>query len=117
MKRKRRYLLFKLDRAMPFSEEEVRSLAEETVLECLGEKGASVAQARLRLFNKEMQLALVQCSLESAESVLAAFAIKRYSRKEDVALRLQKIFGTLHKALPLFPGAKRFPQKRPVLSV
>ncbi len=106
MKRKRRYLLLKLERPRPFAEEEARALGEEAILESLGEKGASVAQARLRLFNEKEQQALVYCSLGSTESVIAAFALKRYFRREDVAVRLQKIFGTLKKALPLFPEAR-----------
>lgn len=106
MKRKRRYLLLKLERKLPLSEPEARSVVEEAVFDSLGEQGASKADARFRFFNAETQLALVACSLEETESVVAALALKRYFGGADVALRLQKVFGTLKKALPLFPHVK-----------
>ena len=117
MKRKRRYLLFQLVRGTPFTEAEARALGDQTVMESLGEQGSSRAEYRLKFFNAEKQWALVQCALESQEAVIAAFALKRFFNGVDVALRLQKIFGTLQKALPLFPDAKppgaKFKQARP----
>ena len=111
MKRKHRFLLVKLERSAPLSEAEARVLVEEAVLEALGERGASQAQARLRWFNAKEQLALVYCSLEGVEPVISAFALKRYFGGKDAALRLQKVFGTLKKAEGLFPDAPKPGQK------
>jgi RNase P/RNase MRP subunit POP5 len=111
MKRKRRFLLLRLRAADAFSEAQARALADETVLESLGEQGSSRAEFRLKFFNASEQLLLVQCALDSMEAVVAAFALKRFSAGRDVSLRLEKVFGTLKKAVPLFPGVSRLPAK------
>ncbi|MFH1107195.1 MAG: Rpp14/Pop5 family protein [Candidatus Micrarchaeota archaeon] len=115
---KRRYLLVKIDSAAPVSAGDAEALFRSAVLEAFGEKGIADSSLKLKAFNEPEQLALVRCSLAFQERAVAAFALKRLHDGHGIALRLQKIFGTLKKARPLFPGLsaavrRRQPQKKP----
>jgi len=109
---KKRYLLVKIDAAKAFSPVEAETAVRQAVLEAFGEKGLADAGARLKEFNSETQLALVRCSLSSQEEVIAALALKRFVNGQGIALRVQRIFGTLKKSRPLFPGSKPKARRR-----
>ncbi|MBU1198166.1 hypothetical protein KJ765_06705 [Candidatus Micrarchaeota archaeon] len=106
MKSKRRYLLYGIRFFENLSERDASDLVKESVLEGLGTKGLAESGARVKAFNATTQQMLVQTALDSTESVIAAFTLKRFFRKRDIALHLKKIFGTLRKSKPLFPDAR-----------
>lgn len=109
---KKRYLLVKIDGQKKFSKEEAEAMLCEAILDVFGEKGLSDSGIRLKEFNEERQLALVKCMLAFQEKAIAAFALKRYFAGEGIASRLQKIFGTMRKARPLFTGSRPRARRR-----
>ncbi|MEK6953365.1 MAG: Rpp14/Pop5 family protein, partial [Candidatus Micrarchaeota archaeon] len=68
--------------------------------------GASEAALQLKAFNSAEQLMLVKSSLASHQKVIAALALKNTFRGEKVAIRSQKVYGTLDKAKVPFPSLK-----------
>lgn len=107
MREKRRYLQLQIVSGKKYSEEEAKHLLYESVFQVLGEKGASMAALGLKAFEGGGQLMLVKCSLKSHQEVIAALALKTLFRGEKVAIRLQKIYGTLEKAKMPFKSLKK----------
>lgn len=110
MLEKKRYLLVAID-GPTVTEETARHLLYEAIFEALGDIGASKAGVQLKVLEKkkndsplagdavgkERQMAVVKCKLAALDSVLAALAIKRKWKTQDVALRVVKISGAIGK--------------------
>lgn len=104
MLEKKRYLLVAIDGPV-VTEESAKHLLYEAVFEALGDIGASKAGVQLKVVEKqtgnvggkqtERQMAVVKCKLAALDSVLAALAIKRKWKQQDVALRVTKISGAI----------------------
>ncbi len=109
---KKRYLLVKIDCGKKLSRDDVERLLKQSVLEVFGEKGLSDSGLKLKEFNEQKQLALVRCMLSFQEQAIASLALKRFSNGEGIAVRLQKIFGTMRKARPQFPGSRPKARRR-----
>jgi RNase P/RNase MRP subunit POP5 len=103
--KKKRYVALAIECDEKFDETTVKHLVYEAVLGLLGEQGASKTGVSLKYFDAAKQLAVVRCSTPALEQVIAALAAKRYWRKQDIAIRLRGISGTL-KGLESKLGAK-----------
>ena len=107
IREKRRYLQFQIICARKFTEEDAKHLLYEAVFQLLGEQGASEAALQLKAFDGAGQRMLVKCSLKSYQKVIAALAMKNSFRGEQIALHMQKIYGTLDKAKNVFHSIKQ----------
>ena len=106
MREKRRYLLVQIQSPRRFSESDAKALFRDAVSQLLGEFGSSQSKLSLKFFDEQKQLGLLRCALSEQEKVVAAFALKSSFNGQPVALRLQKIFGTLVNTRDIFPGAR-----------
>ncbi|MFH0971305.1 MAG: Rpp14/Pop5 family protein [Candidatus Micrarchaeota archaeon] len=104
MREKRRYLQFQLISQKRLSEEDAKHLVYEAVFQLVGEQGASEAALQLKAFDGGKQLLLLKCASKAHQKVIAALALKTIFRGGKVALRLQRIYGTLMKAKAIFPA-------------
>lgn len=96
MMEKKRYLTIAIEcEGEKFDETSVKHLIYEAVLGLLGEHGASKTGVALKAFDAEKQLAIIKCRTPALEDVIAALAAKRFWRKQNIALRLRSISGTL----------------------
>lgn len=96
MMEKKRYLALAIEyEGKKFDETTVKHLVYEAVLGLLGEYGASKTGVSVRAFDAENQLTVIKCRTAALEEVIAALAAKRFWRKQDIALRLRSISGTL----------------------
>ncbi|NUN11608.1 hypothetical protein HUU53_03090 [Candidatus Micrarchaeota archaeon] len=94
MREKKRYLLYKLV-GQKLDEKKAKHLVYEAVFSFLGEKTAGKAGASLKEFNPEKQLLVLRCDLKYLEQIIAALALKRFFEGRDIALRLEKISGSV----------------------
>lgn len=92
-----RYLAFRLEAAdgKPLSPEEAKHAAYEAMFSLWGEAGASKARLRLAAFNEKNQAGVLSCRLAFLEQTIAALALKTGFRNAPIAIRLEKISGTL----------------------
>ncbi len=79
----------------------------EALFQLVGERGASEAALNLKAFDYEKQIILVKCSLKSHQTVIASLALKKSFRREEISIRLQRIYGTLEKAKKAFPSLNK----------
>jgi len=107
MKEKRRYILYRIESAKKLGENEAKTLLNDAIMHLYGENGISKANAHVKFFNENEQLMLVLCSLGMQEEVIAALALKLEFQNEKIALRLQKIYGTVKNAEKFFPDARK----------
>jgi len=107
MLEKKRYLLVEIvvenarSNNSRLSEREAKHLLYAAVFEFLGELGAACARLRFKAFDEQAQRAIVKCSADSLEQVIAAFALKRFhyfgQQRAGVSLRVRKASGLFAK--------------------
>ena len=95
MREKKRYLKIKVEAEKPVGETEAKHLVYEAVFSMLSELGASKASAFLKEWSEEKQEGIVRCANAYVYDVTAALAAKRYWRGQDVAVRVEKISGSI----------------------
>src|SRR3989338_2734585 len=99
MRDKKRYLLYAIE-GQQLDEKAARLAVRNAVYAFLGEKGASEANAKFMEFNAGKQLFLLRCALGSLESTIAAIALQTTFNARPIALRLQKMSGSVKHVWP-----------------
>lgn len=96
---KKRYLLLQLEAegGAKLSQDDFKHACYEAVFALLGEAGAARAALQPKLFDAQKQLGVIKCSLASLNKVIAALACKNSFKGRKIALRLQKISGSIGK--------------------
>lgn len=97
MLEKRRWILARFE-GKRFAREEAKHCVYDAVLGFLGTRGVGEACIKFAGFNEPRQEAIVGCATSELEKVIAALALQRRWRNEDVAIRALKVSGTI-KAL------------------
>ena len=98
MRDKKRYLQLKIIGGK-LDEKKAKHLVYDAVFSFLGEKTAGKAGVSLKSFDAEKQLVVVKCDLKFLEQTIAALALKRFFEGRDVALRLEKISGSVSNVI------------------
>ncbi|MFH1246837.1 MAG: Rpp14/Pop5 family protein [Candidatus Micrarchaeota archaeon] len=94
MRTKKRYLLYKVE-GQQLDEKSARLAVRNAVYAFLGEKGASEANVKFMGFDSAKQLFFLRCALESLESTIAAIALQTAFNAKPLALRLEKMSGSV----------------------
>ncbi len=94
MREKKRYLLCAIE-GQQLDEKNARLAVRQAVYNFLGEKGASEANVKLLEFDHIGQKFLLRCALASLESTIASLAFCTIFNNKPLALRLQKISGSV----------------------
>lgn len=94
MRDKKRYLQL-IVLGQKLDERKAKHLVYDAIFSFLGEKTAGKAGVSLKAFDVETQSAVVKCDLKYLEQVISALALKRFFEGKDVALRLEKISGSV----------------------
>ena len=97
MQEKKRYLLVSFKAAAPLSKAEASRLVSQSVIECVGELGASRAKAFLKEFDEANQSGVVKCQTAMLDEVIASLALKASWNEKPVAIRVSKISGAIGK--------------------
>lgn len=98
MREKKRYLLVKFESdGGSLDEKAAKHLVYNAVFELLGEAGAARAGAQLKEFDAKRQAGVVKCQTLMLEKAIAALALKRFDAGKNVAIRLEKISGSIGK--------------------
>ena len=97
MQEKKRYLLVSFKAAAPLSKAEASRLVSQSVIECVGELGASRAKAFLKEFDEANQSGVVKCQTAMLDEVIASLALKTVVDSGPVAIRVTKISGAIGK--------------------
>ncbi len=103
MRLKKRYLLYKIE-GQQLDEKAVRLAVRNAVYSFLGEKGASEANVKVMGFDAVKQAFFVRCALDSLESVIASIALQTTFKERPIAMRLQKMSGSVKNVLPSKTG-------------
>jgi RNase P/RNase MRP subunit POP5 len=93
---KKRFLTVAIEGPV-LGEIEAKKLLTSSILEILGENGFSQARFAFAGFDGKKQVAVVKCSPQSLDAVVAALALKRFYGGKDVALRVTRVFGSFPK--------------------
>ncbi len=80
-----------------FGAQEAKDIIYRAVSALWGEAGVSKAALRIIAFDEKKQEAIVRCSLESLEQVIAALALCTSWRGRPLALRVKRITGIVAK--------------------
>lgn len=99
MREKKRYLLYAVE-GQQLDEKSARLAVRNAVYGFLGEKGASEANVKLMEFDHNGQKFLLRCALGSLESTIAAVALQTFFNGKPIALRLQKMSGSVKHVWP-----------------
>ncbi|HEV8290233.1 MAG TPA: Rpp14/Pop5 family protein [Candidatus Norongarragalinales archaeon] len=92
---KERQILAHIEAKTPLEEREAKALIHDSLLQALGEHGSSLAGAQLKVFDAKKQQVVIKCRTAQLQQVLAAFALARFWRGKDVAIRALKTSGTI----------------------
>ncbi len=91
---KKRYLLYKVE-GQVLDERSCRNAVTSAVYIFLGEKGASEANVKFMGFDAAKQAFFLRCALGSLESTIAAIALQTSFNAKPIALRLEKMSGSV----------------------
>ena len=94
MKQKNRFLRFAVE-GVKVNEDEARKLVEEALVQAIGSNGIAKHRVEFRKFDADNQVFWLRCSSAGVDEVIAAIALKRFFEGKDIALRLQRISGSL----------------------
>ncbi len=97
MQEKKRYLLVSFKAAAPLTKAEASRLVSQSVIECVGELGASKAKAFLKEYDEEKQSGVVKCQTRTLDEVIASLALKTVRDGGPIAIRVSKISGAIGK--------------------
>ncbi len=94
MRFKKRYLLYKVE-GQKLTEKELRLVVNKSIAGFIGEMGTSEANLKIMDFNEAKQLFFIRSALDSVETIIAALAFVTSFNNAPVALRLQKMSGSV----------------------
>ncbi len=94
MRFKKRYLLYKIE-GQKLTEKELRLVVNKSIAGFIGEMGTSEANIKIMGFNEVKQLFFIRSALDSVETIIAALAFVTSFNNGSVALRLQKMSGSV----------------------
>jgi RNase P/RNase MRP subunit POP5 len=92
---KRRYLLLRIDTAVPVEESELKDAVWNSVTKLFGEYGASQAGLFFVNYDKERKEAVLRCSLKALVMVHASIASITRIRNEPATVHVLRVSGTL----------------------
>ena len=85
----------KIESEKPLAEREARQCVSQAILDFIGELGSSTAPPQVKLFNEKQQTLLVKVANEEVDKVISALALKTSFNTQRIALRLERISGTI----------------------
>lgn len=94
MRFKKRYLLYVIE-GQKLDERHAREVVKKAVHAFIGSKGAGEANVKFMGFDENKQCFFLRCSLQSLESVVASLALQTGFNEKPLALRLQKMSGSV----------------------
>ena len=100
---KRRYLLLKIDSALPVEEGDLKDTVWNSITKLFGEYGASQAGLFFVRFDRERKEAVLRCSHKALEMVHASIVAVTIIRDEPTIIHVLRVSGTL-RALGKKPG-------------
>ena len=92
---KRRYLLLKIESAVPVEEGELKDSVWNAVTKLFGEYGASKAALFFVKYDHERTEAVMRCSLKALEMVHASIASIVRIHDEPAAVHVLRVSGTI----------------------
>lgn len=92
---KRRYLLVKIDCALPVEEGDLKDAVWNAVTRLFGEYGASQVGLYFVKYNREEKKAVLRCSLKALKTVHASIASITRIRGEPAVIHVLRISGTI----------------------
>ncbi|MFA5246720.1 MAG: Rpp14/Pop5 family protein [Candidatus Micrarchaeia archaeon] len=95
MQEKKRYILVTFDFPSKLSKEDASKLVQHSILDGIGELGASKAKAFLKEFDEETQSGIIKCQTAMLKEVLACIALKTAYDSIPVAIRTSKVSGAI----------------------
>ncbi len=95
MQEKKRYILVSFECQHRLSKVDASKLVQASLLEGVGELGASKAKAFLKEFDEEAQRGIVKCQTVMLKEVLACLALKSAYASAPIAIRTWKISGAI----------------------